>query len=67
MTVKELIEILQTKPQDLQVAYRCYSEWSLLEADEIEIRALCNPRVDGWVHDKRPDKPTQEYLTLPGN
>jgi hypothetical protein len=67
MTVAEFIEILKTKPQHLQVAYRCYSEWCLLEEKEIEIKTLCEPRPDGWVHDERPDKPLQEYLTLPGN
>lgn len=67
MTVKELIAILQNKPQDLLVAYRKYSEWSLLEVDDIGIAPLCPPRPDGWVHDARPDKPTQDYLTLPGN
>lgn len=67
MTVGELIAVLQGKPQDIQVAYRCYSEWVLLKAEEIEVKTLCAPRVDGWVHDARPDKPTQEFLTLPGN
>lgn len=67
MTVKELIAILQSKPQDVEVVYRCCSEFVLLEADDIDIRALCLARADGWVHDARPDKPTQDYLTLPGN
>lgn len=67
MTVAELIAILQSKPQDIQVAYRCYSEWCLLEAEHIEVKSLCPPRVDGWVHDARPDKPMEDYLTLPGN
>lgn len=67
MTVKELIAILQTKPQDLLVAFRCHSEWCLLEAKDIDIQPLCAPRADGWVHDARPDKPQQNYLTLPGN
>lgn len=67
MTVKELIAILQTKPQDILVAYRCFSEWNMLRAEEIEVKALCDPRLDGWVHDRRPDKPTQDYLTFPGN
>lgn len=67
MTVKELIAILQTKPQDIQVVYRCYSEYSLLQAGDIGVAALCAPRVDGWVHDARPDKPKQDFLTLPGN
>lgn len=67
MTVRELIAILQSKPQDIQVAYRCYSEWALLEEKDIDVQALCGAREDGWVHDARPDKPTFDYLTLPGN
>lgn len=67
MTVAELIAILQTKRQDLPIVYRVYSEWALLEPDDIEVQALCLPREDGWVHDARPDKPIQDYLTLPGN
>ena len=67
MTVKELIAILQTKPQDLPVVYACYSEWCLMKADDIDVRALGHPRPDGWVHNKRPDKPTQEFLVFPGN
>ncbi len=67
MTVKELYDLLATYPSDMPIAYRCYSEWCLLEAKDIEIKPLCPPRVDGWVHDARPDKPTQDYLTFPGN
>lgn len=67
MTIAELIEVLKTKPQDLQVAYELYSEYCLLEAQHIKIRPLCAPRPDGWVHAARPDKPTQHYLVLPGN
>jgi hypothetical protein len=67
MTVAELIEFLKTQPQDLQVAYKCYSEQALLEAKEIEIAEKCQPRLDGWIHDKRPDMPTQKYLLFPGN
>jgi hypothetical protein len=67
MTVKELIAILQSKPQDLQVAYAKYSEFCLLKATDIVIDSLCEPRPDGWVHDRRPDKPQQEYLFFPGN
>lgn len=64
MTIKELIALLQSKPQDLQVAYSKYSEYCLLEAGDLEIKALCEPRDDGWIHDARPDKPTQDYLIL---
>jgi len=67
MTVRELIELLQTKPQDIPVAYAIYSEHCLLEADDIRIEALCEPRNDGWVADARPDKPTRDYLVFPGN
>lgn len=67
MTVADLIEFLQRQPQNLQVAYRCYSEQVLLEADEIQIAEKCEPREDGWIQDERPDKQTQTYLLLPGN
>jgi hypothetical protein len=67
MTVSELIVYLQTKPQDLQVAYDIYSEHSLLEAKEIKIVEACLPRPDGWIQNKRPDMPTQTYLLFPGN
>ena len=67
MTVAELIEYLKTKPQEIQVVYAKYSEQCLMEPDDIEVRDLCKPREDGWVHDSRPDKETQSYLVFPGN
>ena len=67
MTVAELITLLKKQPQDLQVVYELHSEQVLLEEGDIHIRDLCKPRPDGWVHDARPDKPTQKYLVLPGN
>ncbi len=67
MTVKELIEFLQTQPQDLTVVYCACSEQCLLDKDEITIQEFCLPRPDGWVQDKRPDMPTQQYLVFPGN
>ena len=67
MTVAELISYLQKKPQDLQVAYQCYSEQCLLEADEIVFEEHCEPRADGWIQRKRPDMPIQTYLIFPGN
>lgn len=67
MTVKELIEFLQTQPQDIQVAYGLYSEQILLKVADISIFEGCEPRPDGWVHDKRPDMTTQTYLLFPGN
>ena len=67
MTVGQLIEFLQTQKQDLPVVYRLYSEQCLLDASDIVVEENCLPRPDGWVHSKRPDMPTQEYLVLPGN
>jgi hypothetical protein len=67
MTVKELIKLLQTYPSTLQVAYRLHSEQKILEADEIELKNLCEYRPDGWVQDERPDMPTQQYVLFPGN
>lgn len=67
MTVKELIEFLQAQPQNLQVAYRMYSEQCLLESKDIEIRDLCVARPDGWIQSHRGDMPTQTYLLFPGN
>jgi hypothetical protein len=67
MTVAELIAQLQTEPQDLQVIFRCYSEYCLLEAKHIKITAQCEARPDGWVACARPDKTAQLYLTFPGN
>lgn len=67
MTVAELIEQLQTYPQNLQVAYCLYSEMTLLEDYHIDIVTACEPRPDGWIQRQRPDKQTQDYLCFPGN
>jgi len=67
MKVRELIELLQTYPQELPVAYRLFSEKCLLEAGDIDVQSLCEPRADGWVANARPDKPTIDYLVFPGN
>lgn len=67
MTVAEFIAFLQTQPPHLPVAYQCCSEQCLLDPADIGIFEGCEPRADGWIQDKRPDKPTQEYLLLPGN
>lgn len=67
MLVSELIEYLKTKDQNMQVVYRCYSERCLLTEEDIGIEELCYPRYDGWVHWKRPDKPSKEYIVFPGN
>ena len=67
VTVADLIEHLKTKPQNLPVAYRRFSEQCLLDLDDIYIIEKCLPRSDGWVQDKRSDMETQEYLMFPGN
>jgi len=67
MNVAELIEFLKTQRQDLQVIYRCCSENAVLEENEICVGEACEPRPDGWVANKRPDKPAKQYLILPGN
>lgn len=67
MTVADLIKHLQTYPQDLPVAYCKYSEYAALEEREIVTGQLSPMRSDGWVHDRRPGEPTQEYLIFPGN
>jgi hypothetical protein len=67
MTVSELIEFLKTKPQDMKVAYQCYSEQCLLHAEQIRIETLCKPRPDGWIQNYRPDMEVENYLLLPGN
>lgn len=67
MNVKELIKFLEAQPQELEVAYRCCSEQCLLDTNWIEVKDLCEPRPDGWIQDKREDKPTRKYLVFPGN
>ncbi len=67
MTIAEFIAFLQTKPQDLPVAYTCYSEQCLLDVEDIRVAIMCEPRPDGWIQDWRPDTPAQTYLLLPGN
>lgn len=67
MIVSELIEFLQSQPQDMKVAYQLYSEQCLLTEKDIEVKNLCHPRPDGWVQNARPDKCSEPYLVLPGN
>jgi hypothetical protein len=67
MTVAQLIELLRTQPQDLLVVCQMYSEYCLIDAEQIQVKELCKTRQDGWVANKRLDKPTQLYLAFPGN
>lgn len=67
MTVAELIAFLQQQPQDMQVAYRLYSEQTLLDVADIYTLELCEPRADGWIQNRRGDMPKRKYLVFPGN
>lgn len=67
MKVRELIEFLQSKPQDIEVAYMCCSEQCLLELKDIKLYDGCPPRPDGLVQNARPDVETMGYLLFPGN
>lgn len=67
MTVLELIKLLQTFPSTLPVAYCCCSEQVMMKPEEIIILEAGKARPDGWVQNKRPDKPSQSYLLFPGN
>ncbi|OGL46993.1 MAG: hypothetical protein A2161_13740 [Candidatus Schekmanbacteria bacterium RBG_13_48_7] len=67
MTIEELIKELQNYPQDMQVAYRLYSEHCLLNGNDLQIIEACKPRDDGWIQGKRPDMEKQLYLAFPGN
>ena len=67
ITIKELIQHLETFDQDLPVAFQVFSEQCLLDINQIKVHELCEPRPDGWVQDKRPDKNSIKYLVFPGN
>lgn len=67
MKVKELIELLKTFPEDLPVVYQRWSEYCLMEAEDIVEATLCEARPDGWVQSFREDMPTTDYLIFPGN
>jgi hypothetical protein len=66
ITVADLIAHLQTLPQGLLVTHRAYSEMALLELKDVKVNTGQPPRADGWVHDARPDKPTQAYVAILG-
>lgn len=62
MTVAELIEHLRQLPQDLLVIIDMHSESQL--AEHVITIEECEPREDGWVANRRPDKPTQTYVKV---
>ena len=55
MTVSELITFLQAQPQDLQVAYRCYSEQVLLETRGQRVEEACAELCDKFIEDETPE------------
>ncbi len=67
MTVKELIEFLKTQPEGLLVAYKIFSEQTLLKQSDVVVKEGCEPRADGWIQNERPDMPKRKYLVFPGN
>lgn len=67
VTVADLIEFLRTQDQDLPVGYNLYSEYCLLDLEEIRVKTCCEHRQDGWIHRYRPDKEAAKYLMFPGN
>ncbi len=67
MTTAELIKLLQTMPQDLPVAYALYSEYCLLDAEDIKVMVLGKARPDGWVSLVRTNNEHVDYLVFPGN
>lgn len=67
LTVAELIKFLKKQDPAAPVAYRQYSDQTLMALDNIEVVKGCFPRNDGWVQNARPDKPQQTYILFPGN
>ena len=67
MTVSELITFLQTQDQTLEVCFSQFSEQALLQPQDITVKKLGLARPDGWIQNERPDKPSQDYLSFPGN
>lgn len=58
MTVRELIAALQEMPQDYTVAYQCYSDYSMMQADEIKVRHASDKKA--VRHHNMPDE-IREY------
>ena len=67
MKVHELISLLETFPKDRDIIFHQFSEYCIMEKDDIYIQKCCEPRSDGWVPRERPNKPTKEYVCFPGN
>lgn len=65
ITVRDLIQILQTKNPNLPVAVSQWSEYRLLELNDIVVEEHCKPRPDGWIQrGDRDDLLKQEYLII---
>lgn len=78
MTVAELITVLQKMPQDVEVLYRCCSDWTVLEAEQVQVnlaesREIVYRKANGYSdYNERwapKDIPLEfrTVVTLPGN
>ena len=65
MTVRQLIDHLQTFDPTLPIVYSCCSEWTELDAEDIQVQKLQKARKDGWVHNFDRAQCVVEYLTFP--
>lgn len=66
-TVRDLIDYLKDKPENMPVGIYMYSEMDMLRLDWIEEVETCPPRPDGWIPNSRPDKRKVKCLIFPGN
>lgn len=64
MTVTELISRLQALPQDVQVIKPLWSGYTLITAADVLLTTGVEARLDGWVHDARPDKLEVTYVQI---
>lgn len=67
MTVADLIARLKTMPPEMLVAYKCIHDHSLMHADDLEIKELCQSTASGWVCNAvQDDSLNAKYLVFPG-
>lgn len=64
MKVKDLIAKLGEFDPELDVVYPLHSEQCIADPEDVQIIIACPARPDGWVQNKRPDKPSQNYLCI---
>ena len=64
MKVSDLVTLLLTLPQDIEVIVPQWSESRLLGPSGVAVVTRRSARTDGWVHDERPDKERQTFLEI---